>query len=130
MAGDIYILGGWQTDFAVNWAREGLEIGDVIRISLECALAAARLEPRDIETIHVGNVRASCSPARASSARWSPRCSPTCGVSRRPSRGRLRVGQPRGAGRHGRDRGRPLRLASVVGVEKERNVPGDGGRAS
>jgi hypothetical protein len=30
MAGDVYILGGWQTDFAANWAREGLEIADAV----------------------------------------------------------------------------------------------------
>jgi len=55
MAGQIYILGGWQTDFAANWAREGLELADGIRAVLEGGLAATGLEARDIETAHVGN---------------------------------------------------------------------------
>ncbi len=29
MSRDVYILGGAQTDFARNWAREGLEIYDM-----------------------------------------------------------------------------------------------------
>ena len=31
MHAPIYILGGSQTDFARNWAREGLEIYDPVR---------------------------------------------------------------------------------------------------
>ena len=51
----IYILGGSQTDFARNWAREGLEIYDMFSAVLCDAIAAAQIEPAQIEVGHVGN---------------------------------------------------------------------------
>jgi acetyl-CoA C-acetyltransferase len=50
-----YILGGWQSDFARNWTREGLDIAGAFTEALNQGLAATGLEPRDIETGHVGN---------------------------------------------------------------------------
>ena len=52
---DIYILGGSQTDFARNWAREGLELFDMFAESLREAVANADIEPAQIEVGHVGN---------------------------------------------------------------------------
>jgi len=52
---EIYILGGSQTDFARNWAREGLEIGDMFATALRDAIADAGIEPAQIEVGHVGN---------------------------------------------------------------------------
>jgi acetyl-CoA C-acetyltransferase len=51
----VYILGGSQTDFARNWAREGLEIYDMFSDVLQGAIAAAGIEPEQIEVGHVGN---------------------------------------------------------------------------
>lgn len=51
----VYILGGSQTDFARNWAREGLEISDMFADSLCEAIANASIEPAEIEVGHVGN---------------------------------------------------------------------------
>lgn len=50
-----YILGGWQSDFARNWTREGLDIAGAFSEALNQGLAATGLEPSDIETGHVGN---------------------------------------------------------------------------
>ena len=50
-----YILGGWQSDFARNWTREGLDIAGAFTEALNQGLTATGLEPRDIETGHVGN---------------------------------------------------------------------------
>jgi acetyl-CoA C-acetyltransferase len=52
---DIYILGGSQTDFARNWAREGLEIYDMFAEALSEAVENAAIEPGQIEVGHVGN---------------------------------------------------------------------------
>ena len=52
---DIYILGGSQSDFARNWAREGLGIYEMFEDSLREALTNAELEPGQIEVGHVGN---------------------------------------------------------------------------
>ncbi|MEY3166727.1 MAG: hypothetical protein RLZZ343_530, partial [Actinomycetota bacterium] len=30
MTGDIFILGGFQTDFARNYAKQGLEVSDIV----------------------------------------------------------------------------------------------------
>jgi acetyl-CoA C-acetyltransferase len=54
-ATDIYILGGSQTDFARNWAREGLGLFDMFAETLREAVANAGLEPGQIEVGHVGN---------------------------------------------------------------------------
>ena len=51
----IYLLGGHQTDFARAWSREGLDYTDMMREAIDGALDACRLEPDDIDAIHVGN---------------------------------------------------------------------------
>lgn len=55
MTGNVYILGGSQTDFSRNWAREGLEVFDMFAETLHDAIADARIEPAQIEVGHVGN---------------------------------------------------------------------------
>jgi acetyl-CoA C-acetyltransferase len=51
----VYILGGWQSDFRRNWAREGMEIADGFAETLTGGLEATGLEPADIDVGHVGN---------------------------------------------------------------------------
>lgn len=51
----VYVLGGWQSDFSRNWAREGTEIADGFAEALNHGLEAARLDPEEIEVGHVGN---------------------------------------------------------------------------
>ncbi|CAN5528612.1 acetyl-CoA acetyltransferase [soil metagenome] len=50
-----YILGGWQSDFANNWARQGMEFADAFSEVVGEGLDAVGLEPKDIDTGHVGN---------------------------------------------------------------------------
>jgi acetyl-CoA C-acetyltransferase len=54
----VYILGGAQSDFARNWKKEGKHFADVMRETIITALAATKLEPRDIESAHIGNFAA------------------------------------------------------------------------
>lgn len=49
----VFVLGGSQTDFARNWAKEGLEVSDLVREVTETTLAAAEVDT--VDTIHVGN---------------------------------------------------------------------------
>lgn len=51
----VYILGGHQTDFAQNYSREGRSIFDLLEDGVNGALAAAALDPEEIEVAHVGN---------------------------------------------------------------------------
>jgi acetyl-CoA C-acetyltransferase len=54
----VYILGGAQSDFARNWTKEGKHFVDVMRQTALDGLTAAKLEPREVETAHVGNFAA------------------------------------------------------------------------
>ncbi len=51
----VYILGGWQTDFASNWARQGMDLADAFSEVVGAGLDSVGLDPKDIETGHVGN---------------------------------------------------------------------------
>jgi len=55
MGGNIYILGGTQSDFARNWAREGHDIFDMFSAGVHGALTDARIDAAEIEVGHVGN---------------------------------------------------------------------------
>ena len=51
----VYILGGWQSDYSANWARQGMDLADAFAEAVGQGLAAVDLDPADIETGHVGN---------------------------------------------------------------------------
>ena len=51
----VYILGGWQSDFSKNWARQQMDFADAFAEVVGEGLAAVDLEPKDIDTGHVGN---------------------------------------------------------------------------
>ena len=50
-----YILGGFQTDFAKAWSRNGQDISDMTRDTTLGALEACSLPAQSIASIHVGN---------------------------------------------------------------------------
>lgn len=122
----VYVLGGYQTDFAENWARNGIEIADGMRDLVLKGLAETRLEPGDVEVAHVGNfaaelfcnqghlggVFAACDPAFAGipASRHEGACASG-------SLALLAASAEIEAGRYG--------LAAVVGIEQMRNVPGE-----
>jgi acetyl-CoA C-acetyltransferase len=58
MTRPVYILGGYQTDFARNWTKEGKHISAMIREAVVGGLQATAVEPREIEVGHVGNFAA------------------------------------------------------------------------
>ena len=51
----IYVLGGSQTDFAMNAARQGMGLFELMRDAVNGALEDAGLKASDIESGHVGN---------------------------------------------------------------------------
>lgn len=55
MSSNVYVLGGYQTDFAKVWSRAGEDISDMIRESVVGALKSSQIEPDLVESIHVGN---------------------------------------------------------------------------
>ena len=58
MTRPVYILGGYQTDFARNWTKEGKHISAMIREAVTGGLGATGVEPGEIEVGHVGNFAA------------------------------------------------------------------------
>ena len=107
----VWIAGSYQSDYARNYAREGLEISDMVAEAVAGTLADAGLEPADVDAIHVGNAfgqlftgqgQLGAMPATMEPALWgkpAARHEAACASGQR--------GHPRG---HGRHRGRALRL--------------------
>jgi acetyl-CoA C-acetyltransferase len=54
----VYVLGGAQTDFARNWSKEGKHFVAMMREATLAALESTKIEPREVETAHVGNFAA------------------------------------------------------------------------
>ncbi len=55
MSGPVFILGGAQSDFARNWARDGFSIFDLMQQTTLGALESAAIDPADVQVAHVGN---------------------------------------------------------------------------
>ena len=55
MSKDVFVLGGYQSDFAKNYGREGRTIFDLFSDVVSGALDAADVEARHVEVGHVGN---------------------------------------------------------------------------
>ncbi len=121
-----FILGGAQTDFARNFAREGADLAAVVGEVIDDALAAAGVETRDVGAIHVGNAfgelfvqqaQMGALPATARPALWGVPAARHEAACASGSIALLAAMAELEAGR--------VDCALVVGVEQERNVPGD-----
>ena len=55
---EVYVLGGYQTDFARNWTKEGKHFSALMRESVLGALQECEIAPEEIESSHVGNFAA------------------------------------------------------------------------
>jgi acetyl-CoA C-acetyltransferase len=51
----VWVLGGYQSDFARNLTREGLDFADLTREVVDGTLEAAGVDGRGIGVVHVGN---------------------------------------------------------------------------
>ncbi|MEL6365719.1 MAG: acetyl-CoA acetyltransferase [Pseudomonadota bacterium] len=126
MSKPVYILGGYQTDFSRNWARDGLEISDLFRETLLGGLEAARLDAREVDAAHVGNFTAElfCDQghlggffAASDPGFWGKPASRHEAACASGSMAALAATAEIEAGRYD--------LVAVLGVEMMRNVPGD-----
>jgi acetyl-CoA C-acetyltransferase len=55
MTEPVFVLGGFQTDFAKVWSRQGQDLSDMTREATLGALSACALDAGAIQSIHVGN---------------------------------------------------------------------------
>jgi acetyl-CoA C-acetyltransferase len=60
MAGraEVYVLGGYQTDFARNWTKENKHFSALMRESVQGALERCEIAPEEVQSAHVGNFAA------------------------------------------------------------------------
>jgi len=122
----IHLIGGYQTDFARVWSREGLDYSDMMREAIDGALASCRLDPDDIDAIHVGNAFGELYRGQGHLAAMVAQVKPelfgkpamrheaACASS---SLGILSATAELEAGRYD--------CILVLGVEEEKNLPGD-----
>jgi acetyl-CoA C-acetyltransferase len=126
---DVWILGGYQSDFARNLTKEGLDFADLTREVVDAGLAAANVDAADIAStgvIHVANAfgemfaeqgHLGAMPATVCDGLWdipASRREAACAsgsVATLAAMADLRSGN--------------YETALVVGVELEKTVPGD-----
>ena len=58
MAAAVYVLGGYQTDFARNWMKEGSGLVDMMKEAVCEGFTATGIDPHEIDVAHVGNFAA------------------------------------------------------------------------
>lgn len=55
---EVYVLGGYQTDFARNWTKEKKHFVALMREGVRGALDATDIDPKDVQAAHIGNFAA------------------------------------------------------------------------
>lgn len=126
MSGPVFVLGGHQTDFAKVWSRAGQDISDMMRESIQGAVADARIAWTDIGVAHVGNAFAELCRQQAHLGALVAQVAPELwgvpamrheGACASSSLATLVAMAELEAGRYD--------CALVLGVEEEKNLPGD-----
>ena len=122
----VWILGGYQSDFARNFDREGLDFSSLTAEVVDATLTASRLDAADIGVVHVANAfgelfarqgHLGAMPATVCDGLWdvpATRHEAACAsgsVATLAAMADLRSGA--------------YRTALVIGVELEKTVPGD-----
>lgn len=124
--GNVWILGGYQSDFARNFTREGHDFADLTAEVVANTLAEARIDACDIEVIHVANAfgemfarqaHLGAMPASVNEALWDTPASRHEAACASGSVATLAAISDLRSGAY--------RTALVVGVELEKTVPGD-----
>jgi acetyl-CoA C-acetyltransferase len=122
----VFLLGGLQTDFARNWAREGLEIGDLMRETVLGGLEQARLEAEEVEVAHVGNFVAELFCNQGHLGGFFAAAHPAlAGVPAARHEGACASGSLALLAAMADLESERYGLAAVVGIEQMRNVPGE-----
>ena len=126
VSGDVWILGGYQSDFARNLSRESRDYADLTREIVDQTLAEAMIDAADIDVIHVANAfgemfaqqgHLGAMPATVHEGLWdvpATRHEAACAsgsVAALAAMADLRAGN--------------YRTALVIGLELEKTVPGD-----
>jgi acetyl-CoA C-acetyltransferase len=123
---DVWILGGYQSDFARNLTREGHDFANLTAEIVNNTLSAARVDAADIDVIHVANAfgemfarqgHLGAMPASVNDELWAKPASRHEAACASGSVATLAALSDLRSGAY--------RSALVVGVELEKTVPGD-----
>jgi acetyl-CoA acetyltransferase len=123
---DVWILGGYQSDFARNLTKEGLDFADLTREIVDAALTAAKVNAGDIGVVHVANAfgemfaeqgHLGAMPATVCAGLWDTPASRHEAACASGSVAALAAMADLRSGNYD--------TALVLGVELEKTVPGD-----
>lgn len=121
----VYVLGGWQSDFAQVWSRQGMDLADAFAEGVSQGLRATALDAAEIETGHVGNFAAELFAGQGLLGGFFAQADPAFdgmpaarheAACASGSAALLAATAEIEAGRYD--------LACVIGIEQMRNVPG------
>jgi acetyl-CoA C-acetyltransferase len=121
----VWIAGSYQTDFARNLLREGLEVSDLVREVVDGTLEDAKVDADAVQAIHVGNAfgqlfngqgQLGAMPATVDARFWGLPASRHEAACASGSVAVLAAMAEIEAGRYD--------CVLVLGIEQERNVPG------
>lgn len=121
-----FVLGGVQSDFARHLSREGREFGELAGELVDGALADAAIDAHEVATIHVGNAfgqlfagqgHLGAMPATVRPALWGVPAARHEAACASGSIAILAAMMELDAGHYD--------VALVLGLEQERNVPGE-----
>lgn len=127
---DVWILGGYQSDFARNLTREGGEFAGLAGEVITGTLASARLDADAVDVVHVGNAfgelfaaqgHLGAMPATVNDALW--------GVPASRHEAACASGSAAALAAIADLRSGAYDVALVLGLELEKTVPGDVGAA-
>jgi acetyl-CoA C-acetyltransferase len=122
----VWILGGYQSDFARNFTKERLDFADLTSEVVETALAAAKVDTGEIGVVHVANAfgemfaeqgHLGAMPATVCDGLWDTPASRHEAACASGSVATLAAMADLRSGNYD--------TAMVVGVELEKTVPGD-----
>ena len=122
----VVVLGGFQSDFAKVWSRQGQDISDMMREATLSALEQCQLDAAQVQSIHVGNAfgelqrqqaHLGAMVAQVVPALWGVPAMRHEGACASSSLGVLSAMAEIEAGRYD--------CVLVLGVEEFKNLPGD-----
>ena len=126
MPSPVFFLGGAQTDFARNLAREGKELADLIAEVTHAALNDAAIAPSAVQSIHVGNAFGELFTGQAQMGALPATMLPELdGVPAARHEGACASGSLAILAASAEIEAGRYDCVLVVGAEQERNVPGE-----
>ena len=124
MAGNVWILGGYQSDFARNLTREGSDFAALTTEVVDLTLAESMIDATDIEVVHVANAFGELFARQGHLGRCRQPCTRDCGTSRPAgTRQRAHRAVSRSLAAMADLRAGNYDTALVVGLELEKTVP-------